>query len=87
MEDPVKVDAFFIAVTVGLGLTAVGYILVSIYGLPLAYPALGGGIVLLAWASPSDVSSSGRSPQAFPGTSSFLSLLWQFWSKAWTMPE
>lgn len=47
LEDPVKVDAFFISVIVGLGLTAVGYILVSIYGLPLAYPALGGGFVLL----------------------------------------
>ena len=47
-EAPVKTDKFFLAVTAGLILTAVGYIVVSIHGLPLAYPALGGGLFLLA---------------------------------------
>jgi arsenical pump membrane protein len=47
---PVTIDRFFIAISAGLGLTAGGYILVSIYGLPLAYPALGGAILLLALA-------------------------------------
>jgi arsenical pump membrane protein len=47
-EQPVKVDKFFLAVTGGLGLTALGYILVSVYGLPLSYPAMGGAAILLA---------------------------------------
>ncbi len=46
--EPVKIDGFFLAVSAGLGLTAVGYILVSIYGLPLSYPAVGGAVILLA---------------------------------------
>ena len=49
IEQPVKIDRFFIAVSIGLGLIAVGYILVSIYGLPLAYPAAGGALLLLAF--------------------------------------
>jgi arsenical pump membrane protein len=47
---PIRIDRFFIAISAGLGLTALGYVLVSIYGLPLAYPALGGAIILLACA-------------------------------------
>jgi arsenical pump membrane protein len=47
-EEPIKIDRFFLAVSGGLVLTAVGYILVSIYGLPLSYPAIGGAIILLA---------------------------------------
>ena len=47
-EKPPETDHFFRAVTIGLFLTALGYILVSIYGLPLAYPAVGGAIILLA---------------------------------------
>lgn len=46
--DQVKVDRFFLAVSIGLGLTAISYILVSVYGLPLSYPAAGGAIILLA---------------------------------------
>jgi arsenical pump membrane protein len=49
-ENPVKIDGFFMAVSAGLGLTALGYILVSIYGLPLSYPAAGGAILLLGCA-------------------------------------
>jgi arsenical pump membrane protein len=48
VQDDFKVDRFFLAVTAGLGITAVGYILVSIYGLPLSYPAVGGAVILLA---------------------------------------
>lgn len=47
-EEPVKIDRCFLAVSGGLLLTALGYILVSMYGLPLSYPALGGAAVLLA---------------------------------------
>ena len=47
-RNPVKVDRFFLAVSAGLGITALGYILVSIYGLPLSYPAVGGAVILLA---------------------------------------
>jgi arsenical pump membrane protein len=47
-EEPQKIDRFFLAVSAGLSLTALGYILVSIFGGPLAYPALGGAIILLA---------------------------------------
>jgi arsenical pump membrane protein len=48
---PVKIDRFFLAVSAGLGLIALGYILVSIFGLPLSYPAVGGALLLLvvAW--------------------------------------
>jgi arsenical pump membrane protein len=53
-EDPgfsaVKIDRFFVAISAGLGATALGYVVVSVYGLPLAYPALGGAILLLASA-------------------------------------
>lgn len=45
--EPVKIDRFFLAVSAVLGLIAVGYILVSIYGLPLSYPAVGGAILLI----------------------------------------
>lgn len=48
--EPVKIDRFFIFTSVGLGLTALGYVIVSIYGLPLAYPAMGGAILLLICA-------------------------------------
>jgi arsenical pump membrane protein len=47
---PVRIDRFFVAISAGLGATALGYVVVSIYGLPLAYPALGGAILLLACA-------------------------------------
>jgi arsenical pump membrane protein len=46
--EPVKVDRFFLTVSVALVLIAVGYILVSIYGLPLSYPAAGGALLLLS---------------------------------------
>jgi arsenical pump membrane protein len=46
-EEPPKIDRFFLAVSAGLGLTALGYIGVSMRGLPLAYPAVGGAIILL----------------------------------------
>ena len=49
-QSSVKVDRFFLAVCAGLALTALGYILVSIYGLPLSYPAVGGAVVLLLCA-------------------------------------
>jgi len=49
-ENPVKIDKFFIAVCSGLGLTALGYILVSIYGFPLSYPSMGGAVYLLTCA-------------------------------------
>jgi arsenical pump membrane protein len=44
----VKVDAFFQAVCSCLGLIALGYVVSSAYGLALAWPALAGGILLLA---------------------------------------
>jgi arsenical pump membrane protein len=47
---PVKIDRFFICISAGLGVIALGYVMVSIYGLPLAYPALGGAVLLLALA-------------------------------------
>ena len=47
-SEPVKVDRFFLSISAGLVIIALGYILVSIYGLPLAYPAVGGAILLLA---------------------------------------
>jgi arsenical pump membrane protein len=43
-----RIDGFFVSVSVGLGFTALGYIFVSIYGLPLAYPAVAGAAFLLA---------------------------------------
>jgi arsenical pump membrane protein len=43
----VKVDAFFRFVCIGIAITAVGYILASIYGLPLSWPALAGASILL----------------------------------------
>jgi len=46
-EYPIKVDRFFLFVCGGLALTALGYILTSIYGLPLSVPALAGAAVLL----------------------------------------
>ncbi len=48
--EPVRVDSFFWAVSAGLTATALGYILVSIYGLPLSYPAAGGALLLLTLA-------------------------------------
>jgi len=47
-NEPVKVDKFFLSISAGLAITALGYIMVSIYGLSLAYPAMGGAIFLLA---------------------------------------
>ena len=47
-QTPVKVDRFFLGVSIGLGLTAAGYVATSFFGLPLSYPALGGAVVLLA---------------------------------------
>lgn len=44
----VKVDRFFIFTCIGLTLTAIGYIVTSVYGLPLSWPALGGAVLLLA---------------------------------------
>jgi arsenical pump membrane protein len=46
--ESVKIDRYFLSVSAGLGLIAVGYVLVSLYGLPLAYPAVGGAVFLLA---------------------------------------
>jgi arsenical pump membrane protein len=43
----VKTDNFFIFTCVGLVLTAIGYIVTSVYGLPLSWPALGGAVLLL----------------------------------------
>jgi arsenical pump membrane protein len=43
----VKVDSFFIFTCIGLTLTAIGYIVTSVYGWPLSWPALGGAVVLL----------------------------------------
>ncbi len=40
-------DVYFLAVCGGLGVIALGYILVSVYGLPLSYPAVGGAVLLL----------------------------------------
>jgi arsenical pump membrane protein len=47
LEEPPQIDRFFKVASAGLGLTALGYIMVSIYGLPLSYPAMGGAIFLL----------------------------------------
>jgi arsenical pump membrane protein len=50
-EETPGIDRFFLAISAGLGVTAVGYILVSVYGLPLSYPAVGGAVILLACAA------------------------------------
>jgi arsenical pump membrane protein len=47
-EPPVKIDAFFRFVCVVLSLTAVGYVLASVYGKPVFWPATGGAAALLA---------------------------------------
>jgi arsenical pump membrane protein len=47
-NEPIKTDRFFKAVSAGLGLIAVGYVMASIFGWPLAYPAVGGAVILLA---------------------------------------
>jgi arsenical pump membrane protein len=47
-EPPVRIDAFFRFVCVVLGLTAVGYVLTSVYGKPVSWPAMGGAATLLA---------------------------------------
>jgi arsenical pump membrane protein len=44
---PLRIDSFFIAVCAGLCIIALGYVLVSIFGFPLAYPALAGALLLL----------------------------------------
>jgi arsenical pump membrane protein len=46
-EELPVIDGFFKFTTAGLVVTALGYIMVSIYGFPLAYPAMGGAIILL----------------------------------------
>jgi arsenical pump membrane protein len=47
-EPPVRIDAFFGFVCVALVLTAAGYVLASVYGKPVSWPATGGAAVLLA---------------------------------------
>ena len=47
-EPPVKIDAFFRFVCVVLILTAIGYVLASVYGKPVSWPAMGGAVALLA---------------------------------------
>jgi arsenical pump membrane protein len=47
-EPPVKIDAFFCFVCVVLVLTAVGYVLASVYGKPVSWSAMGGAAALLA---------------------------------------
>ena len=47
-EPPVKIDAFFRFVCVVLIFTAIGYVLASVYGKPVSWPAMGGAVVLLA---------------------------------------
>jgi arsenical pump membrane protein len=49
-EQIFKIDGFFKIISIGLGVIALGYILTSVYGFPLAYPALGGGILLVVCA-------------------------------------
>lgn len=46
-EEPVKIDAFFLFVCFGLLLVAAGYLVSSIYGLPLSWAAIGGVAFLL----------------------------------------
>jgi arsenical pump membrane protein len=47
-RSPPPADSYFVAVCGGLVTIALGYILVSVYGLPLSYPALGGAVLLLS---------------------------------------
>lgn len=47
-QSPTRVDPFFLFVCCGLALTAAGYVLTSVYRLPLALPALGGAVLLVA---------------------------------------
>jgi len=47
-EPPVRIDAFFGFACVVLGLTAAGYVLASVYGKPVSWPAMGGAAGLLA---------------------------------------
>ncbi|HSW57795.1 MAG TPA: SLC13 family permease [Dehalococcoidales bacterium] len=49
-QTPVKIDRFFICTSGFLALTALGYIIVSIYGQPLFYPAVGGAVLLVTGA-------------------------------------
>ena len=47
LKEKVKTDNFFWFVCIGLAITAAGYILVSIYGMPLSWPALAGAGILI----------------------------------------
>jgi len=47
LKEKAKVDTFFWFVCIGLAITAAGYIFVSIYGMPLSWPALAGAGILL----------------------------------------
>lgn len=47
---PVKVDGFFVFTCGGLAITAIGYLLASLYGKPLSWPALAGAALLMAGA-------------------------------------
>lgn len=47
LPEPVKIDGFFVFVCVALGLTAVGYVVASGFGLPLSVPALSGAALLV----------------------------------------
>jgi len=47
-EPAVRIDAFFRFASVVLILTAVGYVLASVYGKPVSWPAMGGAAALLA---------------------------------------
>ncbi len=46
-EEPIKIDVFFLFVCSGLLLVAAGYLVSSIYGLPLSMAAMGGAAFLL----------------------------------------
>jgi arsenical pump membrane protein len=45
--ESIKVDKYFLLISIGLGFIALGYIFVSILGLPLFYPAIGGAGLLI----------------------------------------
>jgi arsenical pump membrane protein len=47
-EPPVKIDSFFRFTCVILALTAVGYVLASVYGKPVSWPAMAGAAALLS---------------------------------------
>lgn len=47
LEEPMRIDTFFLFVCSGLFLTAAGYLVSSIYGLPLSWAAIGGAAFLL----------------------------------------